>query len=104
MSLFQELDDVEEGKDEETTTNSSLLSNLINQCGIPLEEQQKKITTPCSPSNSMDSDMETHQSLIEELEEFFGSPTNIDSEQGARGLDLVTKTSVAAKSPTPSWT
>merc|ERR1712004_716056 len=43
--------------------------------------------------------METHQSLIEELEEFFGSPTNIDSEQGARGLDLVTKTSVAAKSP-----
>merc|ERR1719216_732043 len=47
----------------------------------------------------MNSDMETHQSLIEELEEFFGSPTNIDSEQGTRGLDLVTKTSVAAKSP-----
>merc|ERR1719450_697631 len=47
----------------------------------------------------MNSDMETHQSLIEELEEFFGSPTNIDSEQGSRGLDLVTKTSVAAKSP-----
>merc|ERR1711874_552117 len=51
------------------------------------------------PSNSMNSDMETHQSLIEELEEFFGSPTNIDSEQGSRGLDLVTKTSVAVKSP-----
>merc|ERR1712122_85169 len=47
----------------------------------------------------MNSDMETHQSLIEELEEFFGSPTNINSEQGSRGLDLVTKTSVAAKSP-----
>merc|ERR1712048_452750 len=43
--------------------------------------------------------METHQSLIEELEEFFGSPTNIESEQGSRGLDLVTKTSVATKSP-----
>merc|ERR1712014_371919 len=99
MSLFQELEEVEEVKEEETTTNSSLLSNLINQCGIPLEEQQEKITTPCSPSNSMNSDMETHQSLIEELEEFFGSPTNIDSEQGTRGLDLVTKTSVAAKSP-----
>jgi len=99
MSLFQELEEVEEVKEEETTTNSSLLSNLINQCGIPLEEQQEKITTPCSPSNSMNSDMETHQSLIEELEEFFGSPTNIDSEQGSRGLDLVTKTSVAAKSP-----
>merc|ERR1712088_1003932 len=99
MSLFQELEEVEEVKEEETTTNSSLLSNLLNQCGIPLEEQQEKITTPSSPSNSMNSDMETHQSLIEELEEFFGSPTNIDSEQGSRGLDLVTKTSVAAKSP-----
>merc|ERR1712241_599278 len=98
MSLFQELEEVEEVKEEETTTNSSLLSNLINQCGIPMEEQQE-ITTPCSPSNSMNSDMETHQSLIEELEEFFGSPTNIDSEQGTGGLDLVTKTSVAAKSP-----
>merc|ERR1711962_31527 len=95
MSLFQELEEEEE----ETTTNSSLLSNLINQCGIPLQEQQEKITIPSSPSNSMNSDMETHQSLIEELEEFFGSPTNIDSEQGSRGLDLVTKTSVAAKSP-----
>merc|ERR1711973_111572 len=99
MSLFQELEEVEEVKEEETTTNSSLLFNLINQCGIPLEEQQEKITTPSSPSHSMKSDMETHQSLIEELEEFFGSPTNIDSEQGSRGLDLVTKTSVAAKSP-----
>merc|ERR1719336_275323 len=98
MSLFQELEEVEV-KEEETTTNSSLLSNLINQCGIPLEEQQEKITTPSSPSNSMNSDMETHQSLIEELEEFFGSPTNIESEQGSRGLDLVTKTSVATKSP-----
>merc|ERR1712156_839268 len=100
MSLFQELEEVEEVKEEETTTtNSSLLSNLINQCGIPSEEQEEKITTPSSPSNSMNSDMETHQSLIEELEEFFGSPTNIDSEPGSRGLDLVTKTSVAAKSP-----
>merc|ERR1712107_287725 len=62
---FQELEEVEEVKEEETTTNSSLLSNLINQCGIPLEEQQEKITTPCSPSNSMNSDLETHQSLIE---------------------------------------
>merc|ERR1712012_132564 len=97
MSLFQELEEVEEVKEEETTTNSSLLSNLINQCGIPLEEQQEK--SPSPPSNSMNSDMETHQSLIEELEEFFGSPTNVESEQGSRGLDLVTKTSVAAKSP-----
>merc|ERR1712045_800684 len=78
MSLFQELEEVEEVeevKEEETTTNSSLLSNLMN------------------------SDMESHQSLIEELEEFFGSPTNIESEQGSRGLDLVTKTSLATKSP-----
>merc|ERR1719336_3529376 len=54
---------------------------------------------PSSPSNSMNSDMETHQSLIEELEDFFGSPTNIESEEKSSGLDLVTKTSVTAKSP-----
>merc|ERR1711992_286667 len=42
---------------------------------------------------------ETHQSLIEELEDFFGSPTNTESEEGSRGLDLVTKISVTAKSP-----
>merc|ERR1712007_79014 len=107
MSLFQELEEVEEVeevKEEETTTNSSLLSNLINQCGIPLEEQLEKITTPSSPSHFINSDMETHQSLIEELEELFGSPTNIDSEHGSRGLDLVTKTSVAAKSPNSKLT
>merc|ERR1711928_52450 len=68
-----------------------------SQCGIPVE--QEVTTFPCSPANSMNSEMETHQSLIEELEDFFGSPTNIESEQGSRGLDLVTKTSVAAKSP-----
>merc|ERR1712112_609595 len=97
MSLFQELEEVEEVKEEVSTTNSALLSNLISTCGI-LEEQE--VTTfPCSPANSMDSDMETHQSLIEELEYFFGSPTNIEPDEGSRGLDLVTKTSVTAKSP-----
>merc|ERR1712158_148038 len=97
MSLFQELEEVEEVKEEETTTDSALLSNLISQCGIPVE--QEVTTFPCSPANSMNSDMETHQSLIEELEDFFGSPTNIESDEGSRGLDLVTKTSVTAKSP-----
>ena len=97
MSLFQELQEVEEVKEEETTTDSALLSNLISQCGIPVE--QEVTTFPCSPANSMNSDMETHQSLIEELEDFFGSPTNIESDEGSRGLDLVTKTSVTAKSP-----
>merc|ERR1712088_797949 len=97
MSLFQELEEVEEVKEEETTADSALLSNLISQCGIPVE--QEVTTFPCSPANSMNSDMETHQSLIEELVEFFGSPTNIESEEGSRGLDLVTKTSVTAKSP-----
>merc|ERR1711971_834217 len=43
--------------------------------------------------------METHQNLIEELEDFFGSPTKLWTEEGSRGLDLVTKTSVTAKSP-----
>merc|ERR550517_2419314 len=95
MSLFQELEEVEEVQ--EATTDPALLSNLISQCGIPVE--QEVTTFPSSPANSMNSDMETHQSLIEELEEFFGSPTNIESEQGSRGFDLVTKTSVTAKSP-----
>merc|ERR1712212_903213 len=97
MSLFQELQQVEEVKEEETTPNSALLSNLISQCGIPVE--QEVTTFPCSPANSMNNDMETHQSLIEELEDFFGSPTNIESEEKSRGLDLVTKTSVTAQSP-----
>merc|ERR1712066_1199204 len=97
MSLFQELQEVEEVKEEETTADSALLSNLISQCGIPME--QEVTTFPCSPANSMNSDMETHQSLIAELEDFFGSPTNIESEEKSRGLDLVTKTSVTAKSP-----
>jgi len=95
MSLFQELEEVEEVQ--EATTDPALLSNLISQCGIPVE--QEVTTFPCSPANSMNSDMETHQSLIEELEDFFGSPTNIESEEGSRGLDLVTKTSMTAKSP-----
>jgi len=97
MSLFQELEEVEEVKEEVSTTNSALLSNLISTCGIPVE--QEVTTFPCSPANSMSSDMETHQSLIEELEDFFGSPTNIEPDEGSRGLDLVTKTSVTAKSP-----
>merc|ERR1712114_80246 len=97
MSLFQELEEVEEVKEEVSTTNSALLSNLISTCGIT--EEQEMTTFPCSPANSMSSDMETHQSLIEELEDFFGSPTNIEPDEGSRGLDLVTKTSVTAKSP-----
>jgi len=97
MTLFQELEEVEEVKEEETTTDSALLSNLISTCGIPTE--QEATTFPCSPANSMNSDMETHQNLIEELEDFFGSPTKLWTEEGSRGLDLVTKTSVTAKSP-----
>merc|ERR1712192_91288 len=62
-------------------------------------EEQEATTFPCSPANSMNSDMETHQNLIEELEDFFGSPTKLWTEEGSRGLDLVTKTSVTAKSP-----
>merc|ERR1712158_284062 len=97
MTLFQELEEVEEVKEEETTADSALLSNLISSCGIPTE--QEATIFPCSPANSMNSDMETHQNLIEELEDFFGSPTKLGTEEGSRGLDLVTKTSVTAKSP-----
>merc|ERR1712110_495920 len=65
MTLFQELEEVEEVKEEETTADSALLSNLISSCGIPSE--QEATTFPCSPANSMNSDMETHQNLIEAL-------------------------------------
>merc|ERR1719242_2046156 len=75
MSLFQELEEVEEVQ--EATTDPALLSNLISQCGIPVE--QEVTTFPCSPANSMNND--------------------IESEEGSRGLDLVTKTSMTAKSP-----
>merc|ERR1712007_334441 len=51
MSLFQELEEVEEVKEEETTANCALLSNLISTCGIPVE--QEATTFPCSPANSM---------------------------------------------------
>merc|ERR1719278_59251 len=75
MSLFGEVEGVEEVL--EPTTDTGLLSSLISECGIPgLEETT---TSPCSPSSSMASDMETHQSLIDELEDFFGSPTITDT-------------------------
>merc|ERR1719148_352530 len=74
MSLFGEVEGVQEVQEHLTTTDTSLLSSLISECGIPgLEE------TTASPCSSMASDMETHQSLIEELEDFFGSPTVTDT-------------------------
>lgn len=77
MSLFEEVEGVQEVQEHPTTTDTSLLSSLISECGIPgLEETT---ASPCSPSSSMASDMETHQSLIEELEDFFGSPTVTDT-------------------------
>jgi len=77
MSLFGEVEGVQEVQEHPTTTDTSLLSSLISECGIPgLEETT---ASPCSPSSSMASDMETHQSLIEELEDFFGSPTVTDT-------------------------
>jgi len=77
MSLFGEVEGVQEVQEHLTTTDTSLLSSLISECGIPgLEETT---ASPCSPSSSMASDMETHQSLIEELEDFFGSPTVTDT-------------------------
>merc|ERR1711971_187789 len=67
----------------------------ISQCGIPVE--QEVTTFPCSPANSINSDMETHQSLIEELEDFFGSPTNIESEEGC--TCPMTRTSPSLRKP-----
>jgi len=99
LSLFHDVVDVQEVKDsqEADVTNTALLSELISQCGIPVEEDTTTIF-PCSPASSMDSDMEAHQSLIDELEEYFGSPTKIDEVEDSRGLDLVTKTTIASRS------
>merc|ERR1719278_1709690 len=77
MSLFGEVEGVQEVLEQPTTTDTGLLSSLISECGIPgLEETT---TSPCSPSSSMASDMETHQSLIDELEDFFGSSTILEA-------------------------
>jgi cyclic AMP-dependent transcription factor ATF-4 len=98
MSLFHELDDVEEVKEAETiATNTAMLSQLISQCGIPVEEEEETIA-PLSPASSMDSDMEAHQSLIDELEDYFGSPTRVEEDDdNSRGLDLITKTSISSR-------
>jgi len=96
LSLFQGLEEVKEVKE----TNTVLLSQLISQCGIPHMEQME--SSPCSPSSSIDSDMEAHQSLIDELEDYFGSPTNIEEDDCSRGLDLVTKTNVTAARASPN--
>jgi len=100
MSLFQELEEVPEVEEASTATNTAMLSELISQCGIPVVEE---ITNyPSSPANSIDSDMETHQSLIDELENFFGSPTVVEDDEASQGLDLITKTSVVCQSDTTS--
>jgi len=102
LSLFHELEDVEEVKEpmmtDPTTTNTVLLSQLISECGIPVEEA----SPPHSPSTSMDSDMEAHQSLIEELEEYFGSPTRVEEDDNSRSLDLITKTNISSSKATPN--
>merc|ERR1712133_344994 len=100
MSLFKEFDGVQEVEEPSTATtkteltNTNTLSQLVTQCGIPTVED---ITNyPCSPASSLDSDMESHQNLIDELEEFFGSPTVVDDE-ASKDLELLTKTSVACQ-------
>jgi len=100
MSLFQELEEVQEVKEvqDAEVTNTVLLSQLISQCGIPVEEEII-INSPYSPTSSMDtdSDMEAHQSLIDELEEYFGSPTRIEEDDDSRSLDLITKTNITSR-------
>lgn len=103
LCLFQELEEVqevaagplEEPRLEEQT--SSQLADLIHQFGIPVEEE-----CPSSPASSQASDMESHQSLIEELEEFFGSPTATEQEEGATtALEFVTTTSIPTSVASP---
>jgi len=100
MSLFKEFDGVQEVEEPSTATtkteltNTNTLSQLVTQCGIPTVEDIA--TYPCSPASSLDSDMESHQNLIDELEEFFGSPTVVDDE-ASKDLELLTKSSVVCQ-------
>jgi len=98
LSLFQELEEVQEvaaAPLEQQTSRQ--LADLIQQFGIPVEE-----ACPSSPTSSQDSDMESHQSLIEELEEFFGSPTTTEQEEGATAaLEFVTTTSIPTSAASP---
>lgn len=96
MSLFHELEQVQEVQETiKPTPTSALLADLINECGIEVVEEA---TAPSSPASSLDSGMEDHQSLIDELEQFFGSPTSVDApETNYPGLDLVSQTEVTAR-------
>lgn len=93
MSLFHELEQVEEVQETtKPTATSALLADLINECGIEVVEEA---TSPSSPAGSLDSGMEDHQSLIDELEQFFGSPTSLDAPEPS--LALVSQGEVTAR-------
>lgn len=93
MSLFHELEQVQEVQETiKPTTTSALLADLINECGIEVVEEA---TNPSSPASSLDSGMEDHQNLIDELEQFFGSPTSVDASE--TGLALVSQGEVVAR-------
>lgn len=92
MSLFHELEQVQEVQETKPTNTSALLADLINECGIEVVEEA---TSPSSPASSLDSGMEDHQSLIDELEQFFGSPTQVEAPEP--GLSLVSQGQVAAR-------
>jgi len=104
MSLFQEVEDVEEVKEAEINNSALILSHLISECGIPVEEEGGlSMAAPSSPTSSIHSDMEAHQSLIDELEEYFGSPTRIEEDDNySRSLDLITKTNIPHTSVSPN--
>lgn len=89
LSIFHELEHIPE-----VTTNKFIdLTDVVAECGIPAEEVT--VVMPQSPAGSLDSDMESHQSLIEELEEFFGSPTEVEEEVKVDlSLDLLTTTTL----------
>lgn len=90
LSIFHELENIPE-----VTTNKFIdLTDVVAECGIPAEEEMA-VVMPQSPASSLNSDMESHQSLIDELEEFFGSPTEVEEEVKVDlSLDLVTTTTL----------
>jgi len=98
MALFQEVgavQEVKESRDQEQET--MLLAQLISECGIPVEQEQ-----PTSPCSSQGSDLENHQSLIEELEDFFGSPTMLQEDETPMNLDLIGQTTVPTTTINPA--
>jgi cyclic AMP-dependent transcription factor ATF-4 len=104
MSSLLELSEIQEVKPT-TQEPKTILADIITSCGIQEEENFADVdqVSVASPA-SLASDMEQHQSLIDELEDFFmqvdGTPTVVKEEDsGALSLDLLATTTTQSTDP-----